>query len=68
MSESKWAKELQDLAERQGRVPPMRRFKNHRLAGYVLLGVLLAAITGNAVVVIALTFLFCMLPIAKGRR
>jgi hypothetical protein len=66
-AQPRWASELQRSAEAQLRLPPMRRFEHQRLAGAILLWILVAAVTQNMVVVIALTCLFCALPIARRR-
>jgi hypothetical protein len=63
----RWAEDLQELAERQVQLPAMRRFQHQRLAGALLLWILVASVTQNVVVVIALTCMFCFLPMARRR-
>jgi hypothetical protein len=64
----RWQRELKELADRQVKLPPMRRFRHQRFAGGLLLVIVVSAITGNLILVVFGTVLFCALPMVKGPR
>jgi hypothetical protein len=62
------ARELQQLAVRQARLPNIRRFRHQHLASYLLVGVLAAVVINQPAMVVILTVIVGALPVDRRPR